>query len=82
MKWGHRGANHPVKDLATGRVYISTQNHGYVVADRTVPEGVAEVSFKNANDATTEGLHYLGRMSLPYSFIRRPAAAPGYRVPV
>ena len=61
MKWGHRGANHPVKDLKTGRVYISTQNHGYVVADRTVPENVAEVSFRNANDATTEGLHYLGK---------------------
>ena len=61
MKWGHRGANHPVKDLETGRVYISTQNHGYVVADRTVPDDVAEVSFRNANDATTEGLHYLGK---------------------
>ena len=37
MKWGHRGANHPVKDLTTGRVYMSSQNHGYVVADKTVP---------------------------------------------
>ena len=75
MKWGHRGANHPVKDLATGRVYISTQNHGYVVADRTVPEGVAEVSFKNANDATTEGLHYLGKNVFTVQF--HPEACGG-----
>ena len=75
MKWGHRGANHPVKDLSTGRVYISTQNHGYVVADRTVPEGVAEVSFKNANDASTEGLHYLGKNVFTVQF--HPEACGG-----
>ena len=43
MKWGHRGANHPVKDLATGRVYISTQNHGYVVSSEFLPEGTQNV---------------------------------------
>ncbi|MCI6018897.1 MAG: carbamoyl phosphate synthase small subunit [Clostridiales bacterium] len=75
MKWGHRGANHPVKDLSTGRVYISTQNHGYVVADKTVPEDVAEVSFLNANDASTEGLHYLGKNVFTVQF--HPEACGG-----
>lgn len=75
MKWGHRGANHPVKDLHTGRVYISSQNHGYVVADRTVPEDIAEVSFVNANDASTEGLHYLGKNIFTVQF--HPEACPG-----
>lgn len=75
MKWGHRGANHPVKDLSTGRVYISTQNHGYVVADKTVPESVAEVSFLNANDASTEGLHYLGKNVFTVQF--HPEACGG-----
>ena len=75
MKWGHRGANHPVKDLETGRVYISTQNHGYVVADKTVPEDVAEMSFRNANDATMEGLHYLGKNVFTVQF--HPEACGG-----
>lgn len=75
MKWGHRGANHPVKDLSTGRVYIVTQNHGYVVADRTVPEDVAEISFRNANDASTEGLHYLGKNVFTVQF--HPEACGG-----
>ena len=77
MKWGHRGANHPVKDLATGRVYISTQNHGYVVSSKSVPDGVAEVSFRNANDATMEGLHYLGRNVFTVQF--HPEACGGPR---
>ncbi len=42
MKYGHRGANHPVKDLETGRVYISSQNHGYVVDERTIDPSVAK----------------------------------------
>lgn len=75
MKWGHRGANHPVKDLTTGRVYMSSQNHGYVVADKTVPEDVAEISFINANDASTEGLHYLGKNIFTVQF--HPEACPG-----
>lgn len=75
MKWGHRGANHPVKDLTTGRVYMSSQNHGYVVADKTVPENVAEISFINANDASTEGLHYLGKNIFTVQF--HPEACPG-----
>ena len=50
MKYGHRGANHPVKDLKTGKVYISTQNHGYVVLDESLVSYFAERSFINFND--------------------------------
>ncbi len=75
MKWGHRGANHPVKDLHTGRVYMSSQNHGYVVDEKSVPASIAEVSFLNANDGTTEGLHYLGKNIFTVQF--HPEACPG-----
>lgn len=58
MKYGHRGVNHPVKDMKSGRVYISSQNHGYVVDDKSIDPGVAEVGFINVNDKTVEGLRY------------------------
>ena len=58
MRWGHRGGNHPVKDLKSGRVYISSQNHGYVIKEETIDPDVAEVSFINVNDKTIEGLDY------------------------
>nr|WP_308742506.1 carbamoyl phosphate synthase small subunit [uncultured Anaerocolumna sp.] len=73
MKYGHRGANHPVKDLKTGRVYISTQNHGYVVED--ISDSIAEPSFINANDRTIEGLHYLGKNIITVQF--HPEACSG-----
>ena len=57
LKYGHRGANHPVKDLSTGRVYISSQNHGYAVETSTLPKG-ASLSFVNTNDGTCEGITY------------------------
>ncbi len=57
MKYGHRGANQPVKELATGRVFISSQNHGYeVVSDSLKGKGV--LSFVNGNDGTCEGVDY------------------------
>ena len=75
MKYGHRGGNHPVKDLATGRVYISSQNHGYVVdTDRLDPE-VAEPAFVNVNDGTNEGLVYKGKNIFTVQF--HPEACPG-----
>ena len=55
LKFGHRGANHPVKDLITGRVYVTAQNHGYAVDSDTLPKGL-EVSHLNLNDNTVEGL--------------------------
>ena len=57
MKYGHRGANQPVKCLATGRVYISSQNHGYEVISSSL-EGVGRLSYINANDNTCEGFDY------------------------
>ncbi|MCL2033476.1 MAG: carbamoyl phosphate synthase small subunit [Oscillospiraceae bacterium] len=59
LKFGHRGANQPVKDLQTGRIYITSQNHGYaVVAD--------DSSFMNVNDGTCEGLDYGGSFSVQF----------------
>jgi carbamoyl-phosphate synthase small subunit len=55
LKFGHRGGNHPVKDLITGRVYITAQNHGYAVRAGSLPAGL-EVSHVNFNDDTIEGL--------------------------
>lgn len=57
LKYGHRGANQPVKHLSTGRVYISSQNHGYAVKNESLPKG-AILSFVNTNDGTCEGITY------------------------
>ena len=65
MKYGHRGGNHPVKDLATGRVYISSQNHGYVVdAEQLEAKNIAKPAFVNVNDGTNEGMAYVGKKYL------------------
>ncbi len=75
MKYGHRGGNHPVKDLETGKVYISSQNHGYVVdADKMDPK-VAVSAFVNVNDGTCEGLNYVGKRIFTVQF--HPEACPG-----
>ena len=57
LKYGHRGANHPCKDLSTGRVYITSQNHGYAVLADSLPP-FARLSFVNVNDNTCEGVEY------------------------
>ena len=57
LKYGHRGGNHPVKDTSTGRVYITSQNHGYAVETDSLPD-FAELSFYNVNDNTVEGIRY------------------------
>ena len=75
MKYGHRGGNHPVKDLSTGRVYISSQNHGYVVDTATLDEKVAVPAFVNVNDGTNEGLSYVGKKIFTVQF--HPEACPG-----
>lgn len=75
MKYGHRGANHPVKDLSTGRVYISSQNHGYVVDEETLEPTLAETSFINVNDKTVEGVHYLNKNIFTVQF--HPEASSG-----
>lgn len=59
LKYGHRGGNQPVKEISTGRVFITSQNHGYALDSDTVPAG-AKVSFVNVNDGTCEGIEYDG----------------------
>lgn len=75
LKYGHRGGNHPVKDLETGRVYISSQNHGYAVDAGSVDETVARPAFVNVNDGTNEGLAYVGKRIFTVQF--HPEACPG-----
>ncbi|MCI8937813.1 MAG: carbamoyl phosphate synthase small subunit [Lachnospiraceae bacterium] len=75
MKYGHRGGNHPVKDLATGRVYISSQNHGYVVDMDKLDPKTAVPAFVNVNDGTNEGLSYVGKNIFTVQF--HPEACPG-----
>lgn len=57
LKYGHRGVNQPVRSMESGRVFISSQNHGYAVISDSLPKG-AHVSFENTNDGTCEGVDY------------------------
>ena len=75
LKYGHRGGNHPVKDLSNNRVYISSQNHGYAVDASTVDASVAKEAFVNVNDGTNEGLAYIGKNIFTVQF--HPEACPG-----
>jgi carbamoyl-phosphate synthase small subunit len=74
LKFGHRGGNHPVRDLATDRVYITAQNHGYALDPNTLKGGL-EISHINLNDGTVEGLRHrdLPILSIQY----HSEAAPG-----
>jgi carbamoyl-phosphate synthase small subunit len=58
LKYGHRGANQPVKDLLTGKTYVTSQNHGYAVVSDSVDEKIGVVSHINANDNSNEGIKY------------------------
>ena len=75
MKYGHRGGNHPVKDLSNGRVYITSQNHGYVVDTDSIDPDIAVPAFTNVNDGTNEGLVYLHRSIFTVQF--HPEACNG-----
>ncbi|HIQ59417.1 MAG TPA: glutamine-hydrolyzing carbamoyl-phosphate synthase small subunit [Candidatus Merdivicinus intestinavium] len=74
LKYGHRGGNQPVTDKKTGRVYITSQNHGYAVAADSLPEN-AFVRFVNANDGTCEGVDYEGTPVFTVQF--HPEACSG-----
>jgi carbamoyl-phosphate synthase small subunit len=74
LKFGHRGGNQPVKDLRTGKVAITSQNHGFAVDAKSLPPEV-EVTHINLNDGTVEGMRH---MELPiFSVQYHPEAAPG-----
>ncbi len=74
LKYGHRGANQPVKYIKTGRIYITNQNHGYAVAAHSLPKN-AVISFKNANDDSSEGIEYTDIPAFSVQF--HPDAASG-----
>jgi carbamoyl-phosphate synthase small subunit len=74
LKFGHRGANHPVCDLRTGRVAVTSQNHGYAVETRTLPQG-ADLTHVNLNDETCEGFFDESRQLLAVQY--HPESSPG-----
>ena len=75
LKYGHRGGNHPVKDLTTGRTYITSQNHGYAVDASSLDPALVREAFRNVNDGTNEGLVFPGKRILTVQF--HPEACPG-----
>lgn len=77
MLFGHRGGNHPVRDCRTGRLYVTSQNHGYVVRRESLSGADYDltVSFEHVNDSSVEGLHFTDRPIDSYQF--HPEASPG-----
>ena len=74
LKYGHRGANQPCRDLVTGHTYITSQNHGYAVVSDALPVG--KVRFVNANDGTCEGVDYPGLRAFTVQFHPEACAGP------
>ena len=79
LKYGHRGANQPVQNLETGRVYISSQNHGYAVVSSTIDPEIADEYFNNVNDRTCEGVRYKKIPAFSVQF--HPEACGGRAIP-
>jgi len=75
LKYGHRGGNHPVKDLINNKVYITSQNHGYYVEEESLDPKKCIPAFINVNDKTNEGLKYVGKNIFTVQF--HPEACPG-----
>lgn len=76
LKYGHRGANQPVKNLETGRVYITSQNHGYAVVSDSIDPSVGKELFANVNDSTCEGIRYLDCPAFTTQFHPEACAGP------
>ncbi|MEJ2129089.1 MAG: glutamine-hydrolyzing carbamoyl-phosphate synthase small subunit [Woeseiaceae bacterium] len=74
MKFGHHGANHPVQDLATGQVLITSQNHGFAVDEESLPDNV-EATHRSLFDGTLQGIAVKGQPA--FSFQGHPEASPG-----
>ncbi|MEO3947481.1 glutamine-hydrolyzing carbamoyl-phosphate synthase small subunit [Gorillibacterium sp. CAU 1737] len=75
MKFGHRGGNHPVKELATGRCYITSQNHGYTVKTESITGTKLEITHINNNDKTVEGVRHSEYPAFSVQY--HPEASPG-----
>lgn len=75
MRFGHRGVNHPVKDLQLDRTYITSQNHGYAVVAESVNPEIATVRYVNLNDNSVEGLDYVNHPVFTVQF--HPEVCPG-----
>jgi carbamoyl-phosphate synthase small subunit len=75
MKVGHRGANQPVKNVNRNHVEISTQNHGFAVQEDSIGEDVAQVTHRNLNDGTVEGLQFTAFPGLSVQY--HPESSPG-----
>lgn len=76
MKHGHRSSNQPVKDIKTGKVYITNQNHGYAVESASVDGSVGVEMFCNVNDLTCEGIRYINAPAISVQFFPEPYAGP------
>jgi len=75
MVFGHRGSNHPVKNMRSGKIYITSQNHGYVVDESSLADKEVDVLFKNLNDSTVEGMIHREFPVMSVQF--HPEASPG-----
>ena len=75
MKFGHRGGNHPVKELTTGRLYLTAQNHGYRVEEEGLSDTGLEITHRNVNDGSIEGLRHTTEPAFGVQF--HPESAPG-----
>lgn len=76
LKYGHRGANHPAKDMDSGRVYITSQNHGYAVVKQSIPQN-AKCNFININDDSCEGITYSDMPAFSVQFHPEACGGPG-----